>query len=174
MLTAACCTIDLDMEERFAPMHKGVDLELKPYVDEYFALAKLHNVTFKHTITMGFTDIKVNDTVGITHYGYGFREIDIDRAYWKNASATTRRTILQHELSHGYCSRPHDWAQDKHYQDPEETSKGKHATFKDTKDGMLNDGCPKTILYPYIVNDICVKTHYAEYTDEMFQRCKAF
>jgi hypothetical protein len=162
------CAINIG-EIRKTPEYKGVDPEIQPYVDMYMELAKEHNVKFKHVVTVGFKQINDGAAVGLTNYGLGFREIDIDSLYWQYGTTRTGRIgLLFHEFSHAYCYRDHDYNK-KEYGDSEEVRK--HPPGPDM---MYPDSCPKSIMYPIVLEDRCFVDHYLEYEDEMFANCKPY
>jgi len=149
---------------RLIPHYDGVDPKLEPYVQEYKTLAKYHGITFNNEVSVGFTNIDQGDIIGQTHYGLYFREIDIDKAYWFNATQITRTTLMFHELTHAYCLRDHDYGDGKKYD-----KKNLNIT-----EGRFKDFCPQSIMFPYELDDNCAMAHYQEYIDEMFERCIPF
>lgn len=164
-------TVVIDMSRaRFNPRYHGIDSKLEPLVNDYLSLAKDHGIKFTHTVTMGFMNIDDGDVIGRTHYGKFFREIDISDDYWNGASNTSKMTLIFHELGHAMCYRDHDYGDGKKYGDD-------YDNFADRKkgsaasNGKFEDRCPLSIMYPSILPDWCVRKHYPEYTDEMFQRC---
>ena len=148
---------------RLIPHYNGADPQLEPYVEEYKALAKYHGITFNNSVSMGFTDINQGYVVGLTNYGLFFREIDIDRVYWSNATDMTRLTLMFHEMTHSFCFRSHDYGEGKEYD---------KNSF--SMDGRFNDACPKSLMFPYELDDDCAMAHYQQYIDEMFERCIPF
>jgi hypothetical protein len=168
MILVSCCTITID-HNKLAPEYQGVDPKAEPYVNEFLSLAKIHNIVFIDKVTIGFKDIDQDSVIGLCNYGSYFREIDLDISYWNRSSKRSHMALLFHELSHCYCDREHDYGDGKEYGDSEKVKKD---TVK--KEGYFEDGCPLSIMYPIIVNDDCFVSHYSEYTDEMFNRCKAY
>ena len=169
-------------EIKTSPAYMGVDPELKPYVDEYKALAKARNLIFTHEVTVGFTKIKENNIIGWCNYGFTFREIDIDRPFWNATSNLGKKMLIWHELSHCYCDRDHDYGKNKPYASPRSgLISGSIDRFlpifskpeEDTA-GYLEDSCPKSIMHPVHLYDWCSSRHYQEYIDEMFDRCQPF
>jgi len=156
-----------------APEYKGVDPKLQSLVDEYKELAKFQNITFKHEVTMGFTDINNNNIIGLCTYGRGWREIDIDANYYNNATSISKLVLMFHELSHCYCGRDHDYGNGIKYKDASEMQKV--ITIFDTDmDGFYPDYCPLSLLYPIVVSNICLMRHYGDYIVEMFNRCNPY
>jgi hypothetical protein len=75
--------------------------------------------------------------------------------------------MIWHELTHCYCDRSHDYGENKPY-----GNDGVKARKDPTKrDGFYLDNCPKSIMFPEILNDSCFNSHYNDYTKEMFDRC---
>lgn len=148
--------------DRITPDYKGVDPEGQPYIDEFKDVAKKHGLTFKHQVTMGFTDIKFNFVVGICHYGMGFREIDVDRNYWNICSPLEKKVLLFHELVHCYCTRLHDYGKNLDYDENDYTK------------GYGKDGCPISIMAPNLPTQECIKKHYEWYMLEMWDRCNPY
>ena len=71
---------------------------------------------------------------------------------------------MWHELSHCYCERNHDYRGKKY-------DEGKAASSKGSGDSFYDNGCPRSIMYPIIVEDNCAWTYYDEYVQEMFENC---
>ena len=156
---------------KLAPEHVGVDPQLQHFVNKYKEIAAMQGIHFKHEVTIGFKDLNDGATVGLTSYGIGFREIDIDTKYFNNSTELTRETLLEHELSHAYCGREHDWGDNKLYPEFKTWKEG-----EEPKEGRYRDGteCPLSIMYPSILDDFCVLIHYSDYMLEMFQRCQPY
>lgn len=154
-----------------APEYKGVDPRVGHFVKEYKELAKRQGLTFNHDVTIGFKKINDGATVGLTHYGNGWREIDVDSLYWDNISEMHRWALISHELSHAYCNRNHDWGKGIPYPEYETWKKG-----KEPKEGRYKDGtnCPLSIMYPVVLDDFCMLMHYSDYMIELFNRCEPY
>lgn len=158
------------------PDYTGVDPKIAPIVDEYKSLATKHRIIFTDSVSVGFTDIKYQSVVGVCNYGDNFREIDIDRHYWEVSTEETRRTLLFHELSHCYCLRNHDYGKDSPYPEATRSSRAKKDSplYFYVSEGFFVDGCPLSIMYPYVLNDACMSEHKPHYEDEMFDRCQPY
>jgi len=152
------CAITIK-DTRIFPRHYGVNPEFKPYMDDWFYYAKLYNIKFNKFIAIGFDDIDRGDVVGLTHYGLGFTEIDIDRSYWHRATSIQKTILLFHEAGHAYCNRGHGYGKDGKYEE------------KPGSEGRFKDSCALSIMYPYVIDSDCFYRHYQEYIDEMFQNC---
>lgn len=172
------CTVNIRFSERMTPKYKDIDREIAPLVNEYLDLAKNRGLKFKHTITIGFMDIKDSDVIGACHYSTFWREIDIDRGYWNRATKLSRQILLYHELTHGYCYRNHDY-KGVLYSSADENFAlrkdfGMTAHFDHSPDSYFDDRCPKSLMFPKILSDDCSKAHYSDYILEMFDRCEAW
>lgn len=162
-----CATIG-----KTSPKYKGVDPKVQNLVNEYKSLAKIQGITFKNNVTIGFKNIKDKYTVGLCTYGNGWREIDIDEGYWEFTSDITHLVLVFHELGHCYCRRRHDFNH-KDYPDVDEIIK----LAKNKKiggDGYYSDLCPKSLMYPMILEDDCVLAHYNDYITELFSGCQPY
>lgn len=168
-----------------APEHVGeaVDPELKVIVDEFFSLSKRFNITFQNEASIGFSNLdKYKKTaIGLCTYGDGWREIDIDKNYWKRATWLSKIALVYHELAHAYCDRRHDYGKNKKYQDPEIQAiidifnpERIPMSLIMTPPGFFDDGCPLSLMHPTIIDDVCTKKHYDHYVREMFERCDPF
>jgi hypothetical protein len=152
---------------RLTPRYKGVDPGLIEYSADYIRLAKERGIKFDTIVTMGFNDLPY-PVIGRCYYSLGFREIDIDRNFWKNASEITRMALVLHESSHCYCGRPHDYGAGKEYPEAAKLSS------MNKVEGFFPDGCPLSLMFPEIVDDGCVMYHYQDYIEELFQRCEPY
>jgi hypothetical protein len=157
-----CCSIG-----KIAPEHKGVDPQLEHFVKKYKEFAAMQGIGFKHEVTVGFKNINDGATVGLTHYGNGWREIDIDAQYYKHITELSREALLFHELTHSYCERGHTYEHGKAWPEYDDW----HG--KDPKEGRYKDGtdCPLSLMFPVVLDDFCMLTHYTNYVTEMFQDC---
>jgi hypothetical protein len=75
---------------------------------------------------------------------------------------------VYHELSHCACGRDHDHDGKKYGDGTEDRKDPKRA------DEFWNDGCPKSIMFPFIIEDSCTLSHYDQYIDEMFEKCVVY
>lgn len=162
-----CGTIELKLK----PEYEGVDREVKPFIDEYIKLASDRGIYFDKIVTIGFKDISEDGVMAQCYYGLGFREIDVDREYWKGMTEIEKYAVIFHEASHCYCDRGHDYSDGIPYPTVKEMDNA--PIIIDNKlPGHYLDACPYSIMYPRIVFDSCMNLHYNEYIEEMFQRCK--
>ncbi len=161
-----CYTLKIDHPKK-APEFVGVASEVVPYVNEWLSLAKEKGLVFHHEITVGFKDIKEDKVIGQCNYGSYFREIDLNKAYWNKLSKMTKMILLFHELSHCYCNRRHDFNDGEKYDESEDRKYSR-------EEGFFSDGCPISIMHPFIMEDDCAMSHYSEYVQEMLQRCKEY
>lgn len=164
---------------RPAPIHVGVAPELSKYEIAFKALAISRGINFTTPVTMGIDSLKSKKSkkavVGLCTRDPKFREIDADTEYWNASTETTRRTLIYHEMTHCLCGRDHDWGVGVEYPEPPDD---KNSILAEpalpppiAMVGMMPDGCPMSIMYPYVVSDKCAEAHWPEYEREMFERC---
>lgn len=175
LLFLSACTQPIPSKHH--PEYVGVDPKVQTLVDEYMWLSKQNHVEFKHKVTIGFKVINEGAAVGLTSFGWSFREIDIDSTYWDHATKTSRMALVFHELTHAYCGRDHDYGNGTKYPDTEE--KRIHEAMEwvvkgGPRPGYWDDGCAVSLMYPVVLEDDCILEHYQEYTKEMFDRCDAY
>lgn len=151
------------------------DPELKVITNEYFRISAYFNLTFPKKVSLGFSDIDRGNVIGTCTFGNKFREIDLDNSFWKRASWNSKIALVYHEMTHCYCTREHDFGDGTAY--PDESLKfildrilNKIPTPL-KPEGYLEDGCPKSIMHPIIVDNSCFEAHYNYYIREMFNRC---
>lgn len=162
---------------RFKPHFIGVDSRAYPLALEYVIRAGQHNIKFTRYISIGFTDINAGRVVGVCFRGSDFREIIIDNKEWNNTPYETRKELLFHELTHCLCGRGHDYGSGKNYPPPgmERIVELFHKwPFYMSRPGRFEDGCPTSIMFPYVLPKSCLDLHNKEYMDEMFNRCDAW
>lgn len=168
LILASCCTINIDTSPKFT----GVDPRVKKIYDEYMKLSGYKHIEFSDTVTIGFGNTKIEHAVGLCTTTPLFREITIDEKYWNRIGKLQRVALLYHELTHCYCDRNHDYGKGKPYPAP------KDKWYDDDppapEGSMFADGCPITLMYPRVISDDCMKRHYGEYVEEMFDRCEPF
>lgn len=173
LLTSCSTTLPIKVK----PQYTGVDPRAQSLLDEYMWLSEQNNIHFYNKVTIGFREIKQGNIVGYCTYGGYFREIDIDTNYWNHSTNMTKLTLLFHELTHCYCGRGHDYEKDHNYPETEAARIARALQWKlegGDRPGYFEDGCPFSFMYPVVVDDDCVRKHYAEYTKEMFDRCRPF
>lgn len=175
--------VDNDVQGQSKPV--VVDAELAPYVESYLELAAKHNIKFTHQVSVkivehiGEDEKKNSDlrTIGLCTYGRGWRTIDIDKDFFKNATSERRKILLYHELTHCYCDRGHDWGNGEKYISPETErllASFDSRPFYIREPGYYLDQCPISIMHPIIVEQGCIVDHQDDYLQEMWKRCKPF
>lgn len=166
-------------EVKKAPEYKNIDPKLEELLKSYKEEATKRGIKFTKPLTMGFKDIDDGNVVGLCTYGDDWREIDVDKKFWKKSNALTRKTLIYHELTHCLCTRGHDFGKDANY--PEGVMAKilndipQHFRFYmlyDPPPGYYDDGCPYSIMHPVVIDNQCMKDHKKEYAEEMWQRCK--
>lgn len=165
------------VKRKSVPEYNGVELEFQQYVNKFKELAKNNGITFKKEVSMGSKIIGIERVIGLCYYGRNFREIDIDKIFWKIADPEIKEILAFHELAHCYCNRDHDWDHQKSYENP--FSGLRHMTqifqfFGKPQAGFYDDFCPLSIMYPSMLERRCIRNHYDDYIKEMFQRCEPY
>jgi hypothetical protein len=162
----------------------GVAAEVQQYVDEYFKLSAENGLVFTHKVTIGMTTIKRASIIGLCTYGDTFREIDLDIGFMRSEPEIRKRALVFHEMTHCYCDRRHDYDNGAEY--PASPLQNIFTHFKvkigqqipwcldKNVPGYLEDGCPKSIMHPFILSELCLKNHQDYYIKEMFARCKPY
>lgn len=76
-----------------------------------------------------------------------YREIQIDREYWNNASELSRKQLILHELGHCELNREHE-------------------------DSFLSDNCPTSVMrsYTFFNSELsnCFEPNFKYYLEELF------
>jgi len=159
------------------PQHIGIDKEILSFRQMYALDAATNGITFSKPVTIGFNSIKRQKgkptVIGLCTYGKNFREIDVDIKYWKESTWTSKRTLIYHEMTHCFCGRLHNFRGGT-YPESDEIEKMGMAKFYMVQPGYLADGCPMSIMYPYVLSDDCVNKHWDMYDDEMFDDCNPY
>lgn len=170
LFSIVSCTMVLT-DARIVPRYHGVDPQLSGYVNEWLLLAEIEGITFKRSVSVGFTDIDRkfdHNLVAVAQCNYSvfFREIDVEPKYWEMMSNISRFVTMAHELTHCYCGRSHTFGAGIEYR---RDGKGHYQ-----KEGFFEDGCPISILYPEVLPDSCTINHLPYYLDEMFRGCRPY
>jgi hypothetical protein len=160
---------------KLVPEYHEVDPRVQKIVKEYKELAKMNGITFKHEVTIGFKKLNMGYAVGLTTYGLGWREIDLDIGYYDYATPIAREIVVLHELGHAYCNRDHDFGTGTPYKNPNDLRIWDDPIPKTPKNGYYQeDGCPYSIMFPITLDTGCFLVHYNDYIIEMFNRCEPF
>jgi len=167
------------IEPRLKPHYVGIDPRVKSLIREYVNLARQHGIRFTRPITVGFTDINTgigdgNKVIGICFYGKNFREIDIDNRAWNMYPADIKEELVRHELTHCLCGRGHDYGNGEQYPSVEVEEiidLFRKWPFYVQRPGRYSDGCPLSIMFPYVLSQKCIQSHRRQYYKEMFNRC---
>lgn len=169
--------VEPPLKSKDKPEYTGVDPALQPLVNEYKSLAEKEGIKFTHEVSVGFTDIDHRDIVGLCHYGKDFREIDIDLEYFNKITELQRKELVYHELTHCYCLRKHDFGEDRSYPEANDSKFDRSEKFRSIfwiTPGFFVDGCPTSIMYPYVLTNGCYEKHQEHYEKEMFERCQPY
>ena len=170
IMAFACTT--LNIQSGPAPS-THVDPKLEPLAKEYRDLAEIAKIKFTHTIGADFKRMEEPNVIGVCYSSPGYRQIEIDTLFWSQADSYQRMALMYHELTHCYCGRNHDY-KGRDYPDNATIYISEASLAEDKKKPIplyYDDGCPRSIMHPYIVPTHCMKVHYSEYITEMFERC---
>jgi len=154
------------MSQRIFHHYSGTDPEFKDYSETWYFMGKIKGINLKNNVRIGFTNIKDRNVAGYCNYGLFFNEIDIDRAHWKQSNSWEKMNVVFHELTHCGCGRDHGYVVN-----------GEKGEYLDTRKhlgsrGFFNDLCPKSLMFPQVLDSSCFQTHFEWYIDEMFEQCK--
>jgi hypothetical protein len=165
------------IKPRMTPMFTGVDSRAYPLAFEYVVRAYKNGIKFTRPISIGFADINQGAVVGICFRGTNFREIVVDNKAWKDTPYGVKKELLFHELTHCLCNRGHDYGDGKSYPPTELdwlVDIFHRKPFYMKLPGRFEDGCPSSIMYPYVLSQSCLSLHGKEYMKEMFNRCDPY
>ena len=112
--------------------------ETKGIVDEFEATYNRDT----RGVSITFVDSMPGLVVGLCYRSQFHRDITILTSYWSTHSDTSRRNLLFHELGHCVFDREH-------------TSE------------VYPDQCPKSLMNPSVISDICYHTHSFDLTHEL-------
>ena len=161
-----------------SPDHAGIDDEIRSFEVMYRLDATANRIFFDKPVSIGFSSIKTKSkseaVVGLCTYGANFREIDVDRNYWDKSTWITRRTLIYHEMIHCFCGRDHTFKGGTYPEADVMMKKKKNTAPYLMQPGYMADGCPMSIMYPYVLKDDCVSKHWDIYDKEMFEDCKPY
>lgn len=153
-----------------------VDPKVQDLVNEYKELAQIMGINFQENVGISFIRMEEPYVIGLCHYAFGYRQIELDGPFFSQADANQRLALVFHELTHCYCTRSHDYKDGKYPESKaEQEEEWKYRTeHGGDRPGYFPDGCPVSIMAPIVVESYCVQSHYATYVTEMFDRCRAF
>lgn len=155
---------------RMSRKHEGIDPKIQPYIEETIIASK-GRLTKEHfeDLTAGFKKYEKGTTAGTCWPMPWLTEIDISEDWWYyNQSSLARFELILHEVGHCILKRHHT---EKHY-----SSNGISQWFESMlfKTGILKekdklyDGCPSSIMHPYVLSESCFMKHYLYYIEELF------
>jgi hypothetical protein len=170
-LFSSCATINVtpNMSEYESGYHS--DKEFIKYIERFKKIGGSAaqqvrvNMTFG---TLGYSDPE-NDsnTVGLCYRLS--RLVLIDKKWWKdNDSDLKREELIFHELGHCALGRGHTGFK---------PSEGVIRYYLDLtaeflgiieRKGYLQDGCPYSYMYPYVLSENCIEKHREHYYKELF------
>lgn len=160
----SCTSLD---DVRMLKKHRNIDKEFHKYVSSFMesSLGAVSSRRIKG-LTMGFTNDKDSSIAG-TCWPH-IKEIDIDLEWWNNnPSPLQRQSLIFHELGHCLLYRSHTNATFASGILGEVERLLFKAGFFKPKD-TLSDGCPPSLMSPFLVDNYCIMRHHAYYLNELF------
>jgi hypothetical protein len=145
-------------------------MRLEMLHDHYILLSKRKNLEFSDTVPLKLRPIPKNDWLGFCDPNQPMRSVTINSNKWDKLSSTTKITLVFHELTHCYCDRSHNYNEEESYEDDADIFLVDSQLLAN-EPGYFEDGCPTTIMHPFILSDACMENHYDHYIDEMFDGC---
>lgn len=152
---------------RLSPHYKGVNNDLRPYLDSF----KEEIAPNKYDLTIDFDNLP-GTTAGTCFYiPPKKREIAIDRYQWLILTPAQKEGLVYHELAHCTCNMGHEYI-----------LSGIRVRYDGSliwsifnsrsSDGFFKDKCPKSLMYPNILDHDCYKKHRKEYIKHLKSICK--
>lgn len=151
-----------------------VDNEFVPHIQEFKLIVDNHKYDKKiENLGIIFADIPPEKGTQVLAYcatmftDYPF--IYVDRKTYLSATPMSQQFTLLHELGHCICDRFHTSA-----------SRGVTGLWEKLlyalglakEKGVLEDGCPSSLMYPYEFSESCMMRHYFYYIEEFKQGCQ--
>jgi len=166
MLIQSSCSTSV----RITRKYKGIDIKLSHYTEMFISESKGKvKAEDLEKLTMGFMDYPKETSVVGTCWPMGnFTEIDISKYAWeRNHSSYYRKELIYHELGHCILGRNHSAiTKASGFVASIERFFFKIGLWQPM--GYLADGCPASLMHPYMVGDDCFKDHYVYYIEELF------
>jgi len=143
----------------------NIDPTFMSYNNQYFKLSNAYGIVPQYSVDIYFASLP-KDTLAECNTDSNVRQIEVSDA-WQDLTPLEREMLFDHEATHCYCNRKHTFFQNNTeipYDTVEQVS-----TL--ASKGFLPDGCPQSIMYPYLVSNECAERHHTEYIFEMFKGC---
>lgn len=125
------------------------------------------------TLTIGSARLSWSDpdsksgVIGLCYWlPLGPNRIEIDSQFWTVSEDISRKALMYHELGHCVCSRDHTPVEAEWLIGLLNSLGVEH--IRSTK---LFDGCPKSLMHPYLPSEDCLKRHWGHYKEELFKSC---
>lgn len=166
VITSACASSDI----RLSRVHDGIDSQFNEYIKMFIEDSR-KKVKMKDLkgLSMGFFSYPKDESTIGTCWPLGFiTEIDISREGWEsNPSYYWRKALIYHELGHCILGRNHtEVTESSGYVGAIERFFFRMGFWQPK--GYLSDGCPASLMHPYLVSESCFYSHYNYYIEEMF------
>ena len=126
------------------PHHEDPNVQAPEEVIAYIERFEVAGSLTVLSLLVKFQTLKA-PTVGECVRGGGMPLIYLDPDFWDNSYDWKREQLMFHELGHCILDRPHT-------------------------DQKLEDGCPISIMDPYVIGESCYLSHRNYYFEELFNQ----
>jgi hypothetical protein len=152
-------------------------IEFSKNTNNYISLEEINKYLDFEYDTLGYTSNVLEEKGTIGQCMIPFFEtkgkITIDPNYWEKASEYSKKGLILHEMAHCACSVGHTveiYELETHW-----LIKFLHKFgIKTARDRVhyRDDGCAKSIMFPYIPSNYCIEKHWNEYVEEVNKKCR--
>jgi len=156
---------------------------LTPYIEEFAKnnkdIVSMEEINKYLTISYGdlnnSNSILENRTIGLCSMPFfGSKgSVTIDSNFWLHASTERKNGLILHEMAHCACTITH--VVEIYELEDSWFIKFLHRLgIKTARDRqyLLSDGCPKSIMFPYLPEAYCISNHWDTYVKEISDKCR--
>jgi len=163
--------LEIKTEKMFSKSHPVLELGVVAFVmvaadytkqDDNYEKKMNELIDNARTLTINFYAEEDKDSTTLAWCNYLTNEIGVNANTFMYLSVNQQMMLMFHELAHCLLDRRHsdygtDWLENV-------------LLFLRIipKRGFFEDGCPKSLMHPYIMGDICWLRHHEEYLVELF------
>jgi hypothetical protein len=143
-------------------------MEFVPYLHQ-FVKDSQGLITYEDLMGLDMSFENFTDTKAGTCLRTGSKQvIKINRYWWlENTARRARLELIYHELGHCILDRNHTSpTSSKSWGGDVERTFFNWGVFREKP--PLSDGCPSSLMHPYILGLDCINKHYNYYIDELF------
>jgi hypothetical protein len=164
LITTACA----NSVPRVTPNKKGVDPIFDIYVENYKQLIGEGYEDRFEILHMNFAELE-GEVVGRCYWllGGGY-EVEIDTAFWNNTfNPRKKEFVVYHELEHCIRFRMHTNKKEQMENIVDFFEEIAYRLGIIKKPGLLEDGCPSSIMNSRVIGPMCRIMHHDYYLDEI-------